>query len=71
MGGKARDFNWHNVIGFWSSLILIILTLTAAVISYQWAGNLLYILTGNEIPQQQQQQNPPAEQTFILPENLE
>lgn len=70
LGGKARDFNWHNVIGFWSSLILIILTLTATVISYQWAGNLLYTLTGNEIPQPQQQQNPPAEQTFILPENL-
>jgi len=33
--GKARDFNWHTVIGFWSSLILIILTLTATVISYQ------------------------------------
>jgi uncharacterized iron-regulated membrane protein len=71
--GKARDFNWHSVIGFWSSLILIILTLTAAVISYQWAGNLVYTLTGNEVPappQQQQPQNPSGEQPFILPENL-
>ena len=67
--GKARDFNWHTVIGFWSSLVLIILTLTAAVISYQWAGNLLYTLTGNEVPQQQQQ-NPQGEQPFVLPENL-
>lgn len=72
--GKARDFNWHTVIGFWSSLVLIILTLTAVVISYQWAGNLLYTLTGNEIPQQQQQPpnapNQQAEQPFVLPENL-
>lgn len=73
--GKARDFNWHTVIGFWSSLILIILTLTGAVISYQWAGNLVYTLTGNEVPvQQPQQQAPPnqqAEQPFAVPENLD
>ncbi|MCY7377628.1 MAG: PepSY domain-containing protein [Pyrinomonadaceae bacterium] len=73
--GRARDFNWHTVIGFWSSLILIILTLTATVISYQWAGNLLYTLTGNETPQQQQAlpnaPNQQAEQPFIVPENLD
>jgi uncharacterized iron-regulated membrane protein len=71
--GRARDFNWHTVIGFWTSLVLIILTLTATVISYQWAGNLLYTLTGNEVPkpQQQQQANNQNEQTPALPENLD
>lgn len=76
--GKARDFNWHNTIGFWTSFVLIILTLTGVIISYQWAGNLLYTLTGNELPQQQQQQQAPPntpnqqnEQAFVLPENLE
>jgi len=73
--GKARDFNWHNTIGFWTSLVLIILTLTGVIISYQWAGNLLYTLTGNELPQQQQQPpnapNQQNEQAFVLPENLE
>lgn len=72
--GKARDFNWHTVIGFWTSLVLIILTVTGAIISYQWAGNLLYTLTGNEVPQAQQAPpnapNNQAEQPFILPENL-
>lgn len=48
--GKARNFNWHNTIGFWTSLFLIVFTLTATVISYQWASNLLYTLTGNEAP---------------------
>jgi uncharacterized iron-regulated membrane protein len=51
--GKARDFNWHNTFGFWSSLVLIVLTLTATVMSYQWANNLLYRVTGNEVPRQQ------------------
>jgi len=72
--GKARDFNWHTVIGFWTSPMLIILTLTGVVISYQWAGNLVYTLTGNEVPQQQQAPpnvpNQQAEQLFVLPENL-
>ena len=48
--GKARDWNWHNVIGFWSSSVLVLLTLTAAVMSYPWANDLLYTLTGSEPP---------------------
>lgn len=73
---KARDFNWHNVIGFWTSSVLIILTLTGAIISYQWAGNLLYTLTGNELPPPPQQQGPPpgnqaAAQPTELPANLD
>lgn len=48
--GRARNFNWHNVIGFWSALVLILLTATGMVISYQWAGDLLYTLTFSEKP---------------------
>lgn len=51
--GKARDFNWHNVTGFWCSLILIVLTATGMVISYRWASDLVYTLTGNDAPTQQ------------------
>ena len=71
--GKARNFNWHNTIGFWTSLFLIIFTLTATVISYQWASNLLYTLTGNEVPKQQQGGGPQQqaqEGSFTIPENL-
>lgn len=71
LGGKARDFNWHNTIGFWTSTVLIILTLTGAVISYQWAGNLVYTLTGNEVPKpnapQAQQEQPKG---LNLPQNI-
>ena len=75
--GKARDFNWHTVIGFWSSLVLIILTLTAVVMSYSWANNLVYTLTGNEVPQQQQRPpNAPNNQkkeepAIVLPANTD
>lgn len=76
--GKARNFNWHNTIGFWSALVLIILTATGMVISYQWASNLVYTLTGSEVPQQQQapppqqQQNQQNRETNIfVPEKLD
>lgn len=71
--GKARDFNWHNVAGIWTSLVLIILTATAVVISYTWASNLLYYITGNEPPAQQAQQRPSnnaEQQSFVIPENI-
>lgn len=48
--GKARDFNWHNAIGFWSAPVLIVLTLTGVVISYPWAGNLVYRMSGSPVP---------------------
>jgi uncharacterized iron-regulated membrane protein len=48
--GKARDWNWHNTIGLWCSPVLIILTLTGVVMSYQWANNFVYHLTGNQPP---------------------
>ena len=59
--GKARDWNWHNVIGFWSSGVLVVLTLTAAVMSYQWANDLLYTLTGSEPPPRAQAPGPTAQ----------
>ena len=50
---RARDFNWHNVTGFWCALVLVLLTATGMVMSYQWANNLLYTVTGSPVPQQQ------------------
>lgn len=73
LGGKARDFNWHNTIGFWTSTVLIILTLTGVVMSYQWANGLVYKLTGNEVPGQNQPAPPQGQQppqSTNLPENL-
>jgi uncharacterized iron-regulated membrane protein len=48
--GKPRDWNWHNAVGFWSAPVLLLITVTGLVISYQWAGNLIYTLTGSEPP---------------------
>ena len=48
--GKARDWNWHNVIGFWSALPLFFIVSTAVFFSYPWATPLLYRAFGEEPP---------------------
>ena len=52
---KARDFNWHNVIGIWSAIPLAIVVAGALPISYPWASNLVYRIAGDTPP------SPPAQ----------
>jgi uncharacterized iron-regulated membrane protein len=62
---KARDFNWHNTIGFWCAPALVLIVISAVVISYTWAGNLVYRIVGETPPapraNQQPQNTSPAE----------
>ncbi len=48
--GKARDFNWHNVIGFWSFVPLFLIVLSATIISFPWMSNLVYRVVGETPP---------------------
>jgi uncharacterized iron-regulated membrane protein len=50
LGGRARDFNWHNVIGFWCAPAIIVMTLSGVVMSYPWATDLLYRALGSTPP---------------------
>jgi uncharacterized iron-regulated membrane protein len=47
---KARDFNWHHVMGFWSAIPLVFVVATASVFYYPWANNLVYQVYGEEVP---------------------
>ena len=53
LGGRARDFNWHNVIGFWSAVPLAVIAFSGATISYQWAADLVHLAAGDARPFQQ------------------
>lgn len=50
LGGKARDFNWHNVIGVWSAVPLFVVVLTAMPIAFPWANALLFRAVGEAPP---------------------
>ncbi len=48
--GRARHWNWHHALGFWGILPLSVIALTGLIMSYGWANNLLYTITGTEAP---------------------
>jgi uncharacterized iron-regulated membrane protein len=48
--GKARDFNWHNTLGFWSALPLALIVYSGVVISYPSATNMVYRAFGETPP---------------------
>lgn len=50
LSGKARDWNWHNVIGIWCALPLLVIVLTGVVMSFDWANTLLFRLSGSAAP---------------------
>ncbi len=44
--GKNRDFNWHNVFGFWALIPILIMAITGSVFSYGWSRDLANKLLG-------------------------
>lgn len=48
--GKARDWNWHNVFGFWMLLPIAVMSASGVVLSYRWAGDLVYRAMGEAPP---------------------
>ncbi len=58
LAGRARDFNWHNVVGFWSAVPLFLMVLGGVFLSYPWANDLLYRATGSEPPPRRSGQGP-------------
>ncbi|MCP9495262.1 MAG: PepSY domain-containing protein [Pyrinomonadaceae bacterium MAG19_C2-C3] len=75
LSSKARDFNWHNVIGIWSAVPLFIVVLSGVVISYTWAGNLVYRVVGETPPAANATPPRPANErpqnTPTAPDNLD
>ena len=47
---RARDFNWHHVLGVWSAIPLVVIVATASVFYYPWANNLVYQVYGETPP---------------------
>ena len=60
LSSKARDFNWHHVIGFWSFIPLAIIVASGVVISYPWASDLVYRVAGEAPPRREAAPTPPA-----------
>ena len=51
--GRARDLNWHHVLGIWAFLPLVAIVFSGVVISYPWATRLVYRAFGSTPPNPQ------------------
>ncbi len=72
--GRARNYNWHKVIGFWLGLPLAIIVATGVVMAYPWANALLFRLAGTPVPlrsQNGQRGQPKPERTQHLPPDID
>ena len=69
--GKARDFNWHNVIGIWSAVPLFLVVISALPISFPWASALVYRIAGETppapAPRAAAPSSQPSAKTTVLP----
>ena len=57
---KARDLNWHHVLGLWAWAPLVLIVVSALPMSYVWAGDLLLRVTGSPVPAKTASQPAPA-----------
>lgn len=46
VAGRARDFNWHNALGIWSAIPLMVILWTGTAMSYNWATRLTELIWG-------------------------
>lgn len=65
--GRARDWNWHNVFGFWAAIPLLVIVACGTVISQPWANALVFRLAGEKLPPQGEKKKTTP---LPLPQNL-
>ncbi len=58
--GRAREWNLHNVAGFWLCLPLFAIATTGTIMAYPWANNLLYRAAGDTPPPPRREGPPPT-----------
>ncbi|MBN8456380.1 MAG: PepSY domain-containing protein [Verrucomicrobia bacterium] len=50
LSGKARDWNWHHVLGWWALPGILTITLTGTIMAYPWANAALFAAFGESPP---------------------
>jgi uncharacterized iron-regulated membrane protein len=56
--GRAREWNWHNVFGFWMAVPLVVIALSGTIMAYPWANALLYRAAGDHLPTERAETEP-------------
>lgn len=60
--GRLREWNWHQAAGLWAAPLLLLLTFTGAIMSFDWANRLLFRAVGEQPPPPRMAAAKPADQ---------
>ncbi len=56
--GRTREWNWHNVFGFWMAAPLAVIALSGTIMAYPWANALLSRVAGDHLPAERAETEP-------------
>jgi uncharacterized iron-regulated membrane protein len=56
--GRAKEWNWHNVFGFWMAAPLAVIALSGTIMAYPWANALLYRVAGDHLSAERAEAEP-------------
>ena len=45
-GRRGRDCSWHNLIGAWLAMPLLVVVFSGMIVSFQWVADLVYRVVG-------------------------
>lgn len=63
--GRGRYWNWHNVLGFWTAIPLLVVVTCGTVISQPWATALVFRIAGETPPAGKGKKDGPGAPTDI------
>jgi len=69
--GRARNYNWHKVTGFWLFLPLATIVVTGIVMAYPWANALLFRLAGSPLPVRNTPRENARHHATVVPDHLD
>ena len=69
--GRARNYNWHKVTGFWLFLPPSAIVVTGIVMAYPWANALLFRLAGSPIPVRRAPRENGRRRATVVPSHLD
>jgi uncharacterized iron-regulated membrane protein len=68
--GRARNYNWHKVTGFWIGAPLTVIVVSGVIMAYPWANAQLFHLAGSPLPARDASGRNPHHANDALPNRL-
>jgi len=69
--GRARNYNWHKVTGFWLGLPLAAIAVTGVIMAYPWANAMLFRAANSPVPVRNAARENSRHRASVVPGHLD